>query len=172
MLAAASVSSNEAQGQETAAANTASAEGRHIVLASQTGAKLDSNVETGGGTDDTDILQAVLDKAIEWGSLHLIVDGAALTAGLRVHSNTTIECLNQSCGFFQKANTNKPVLANAHPKSAGERLNKNITLLGGTYNNNCREQVHDYEVDETERESVPRVFRKDTVEHHTGVFRH
>lgn len=160
MFAAASVANNEAQGQETDVGSAPSAGGRHIVVASQTGAKLDSNVETGGGTDDTEILQAVLDKAAQWGSLHLIMDGAALTAGLRVHSNTTIQCLNPSCGFFQKANTNRPVLTNAQPRTAGERLDRNITLLGGTYNNNCKEQVHHYDVDETQQEIVPECFGK------------
>jgi hypothetical protein len=134
--------------------------GQRIVIASQTGAKLDSHVETGGGTDDTNVLQAVLDKAVEWGSLHLIMDGAALTAGLCVHANTTIECLNQACGFFHKANTNQPVLTNANPRYVGERLDKNILLLGGTYNNNCREQVHHYEVDEAARASTPECFGK------------
>ncbi len=160
MLAAAMAGSNESQAEEIAERSIVPQGGRHVVFASATGAKLDSNVETGGGTDDTEILQAVLDKAIPWGSLHLIMDGAALTAGLRVHSNTTIQCLNPACGFFQKANTNRPVLANARPRSSGERLDRNITLLGGTYNNNCREQVHDYEVGEAERENVPECFDK------------
>ena len=35
----------------------------HTVHARQAGAKLDSNVATGGGTDDTAVLQAVLDRA-------------------------------------------------------------------------------------------------------------
>ena len=63
-------------------------------------AVLDSNVRTGGGTDDTAALQAVLDRAREEGGIHLIMDGAALVTQLVVYSNTTIECLNQDCGFF------------------------------------------------------------------------
>ncbi len=158
MIAGTWAMGREAQGQETDEGSITPAIGRYVVVASQTGAKLDSNVETGGGTDDTAVLQAVLDKALTWGSLHLIMDGAALTAGLRVHANTTIQCLNQSCGFFHKANTNRPMLANARPSPAGERLDKNITLLGGTYNHNCLEQVHHYEVDESNREYVPECF--------------
>ncbi len=160
MLAGSWVAGEESQASEVDGGNHASLAGRYVVFASEAGAKLDSNVETGGGTDDTAIIQAVLDKAVQWGSLHLIMDGAALTAGLRVHSNTTIQCLNQACGFFHKANTNKPVLANARPQNTGERRDKNITLLGGTYNNNCREQVHHYEVDEAQRNSVPECFGK------------
>ncbi len=156
VLATTCVAPGEGHAQE--AEEETSTKGQHIVLASQTGAKLDSNVETGGGTDDTQVLQSVLDQAAQWGSLHLIMDGAALTAGLKVYSNTTIQCLNQSCGFFHKANTNQPVLTNAHPHCVGERLDKNIMLIGGTYNNNCREQVHDYEVDEAERDTAPECF--------------
>jgi len=115
-----------------------------IIYASQTGAKLDSNVHTGRGTDDTVILQSVLDKARESGSLHLIMDGAALIRGLDINSNTTIECLNPFCGFFLAPQSNRSVIRNANPSMQGERLNKNITLFGGTYNQNCKEQLHHY----------------------------
>jgi hypothetical protein len=152
---ATTLTSERTRGQDGGAGPQGS---QRIVIASQAGAKLDSHVETGGGTDDTGVLQAVLDKAVEWGSLHLIMDGAALTAGLRVHANTTIECLNQACGFFHKANTNQPVLANANPRYVGARLDRNILLLGGTYNNNCREQVHHYDVDEAARARTPECF--------------
>ena len=70
-----------------------------IVRASEV-AVLDSNVITGGGTDDTDALQRVLDQAPALGGLTLVMDGAALVRGLRVHSNTAIVCLNASCGFY------------------------------------------------------------------------
>jgi hypothetical protein len=158
MVAAGLASASRVSAQETEQTQMERKIEPRVVVASETGAKLDSNVETGGGTDDTAILQSILDKAVEWGSLYLIMDGAALTAGLRIHSNTTIKCLDQSCGLFHKANTNKPILTNAHPTSNGERVDKNITLIGGTYNNNCLEQVHDYEVPESERDSVPECF--------------
>ena len=67
-----------------------------IVLASELGAHLDSDVTLGGGTDDTEILQKFLDTAPEKGSIRLVMDGAALVRGLRVHSNTTIECMNKT----------------------------------------------------------------------------
>jgi len=116
--------------------------GKNIVLASQTGARLDSCVINGGGTDDTAILQAVLDRATEPGGLHLIMDGAALISGLQLHSNTTIECLNSSCGFFLAPQSNQALLRNIHMNLQGERQDCNIQLIGGTYNHNCRNQVH------------------------------
>ncbi|MBQ2683708.1 MAG: hypothetical protein IJG02_07525, partial [Thermoguttaceae bacterium] len=96
--------------------------GRFCVIASEAGAKLDSNVETGGGTDETELFQKILDLAVVWGGLHLIVDGAALVRCLAVHSNTTIECPNAACGFFHKGNDNAPLLRNAD-YSMTERLN-------------------------------------------------
>ena len=109
--------------------------------------KLDSNVYTGGGTDATDMLQAVLDKAPEAGGVHLIMDGAALVRGLKIHSNTTIECVNADCGFYMMDNINRPILAN-YNWSVLEITTKNITLIGGTYNHNCEHQVHHLTMEE------------------------
>ncbi len=118
--------------------------GSQIIYASKTGAKLDSNVHSGGGTNDTVILQSVLDKAKESGSLYLVMDGAALITGLDIHPNTTIECLNPFCGFFLAPHSDRSVIRNANPRMHGDRTDKNITLLNGTYNHNCKEQVHHY----------------------------
>jgi len=112
-----------------------------VIFASQTDANLDSNVLTGGGTDDTLILQKVLDLALEYGGIQLVMDGAALITGLIVHSNTTIECLNKECGFYLADHSNCSIIINSKP-SAKEIVNHNITLLGGTYNHNCLHQVH------------------------------
>ena len=112
-----------------------------VVIAGEAGAKLDSNVGTGGGSDDTALIQAILDRAPELGSLKLIVDGAILVRGLRVHSNTTIECLNRSCGFYLADNSNRPIVCNSLPRPEG-RANHNISLLGGTYNGNAAHQEH------------------------------
>ena len=74
---------------------------------------LDSNVMTGGGTDETAVVQEILDKAEEWGSVHLVMDGAALISGIKVHSNTTIDCLNSDCGFYLKDNSEAEIISNA-----------------------------------------------------------
>ena len=104
-------------------------------------ATLDSNVYTGGGTDVTANLQAALDEALTCGGVHLVIDGAALVSTLRVHSNTTIECLSYDCGFFQKANSNIGILSNVGDSPYQANL-RNVTLIGGTYNQNCAEQEH------------------------------
>jgi hypothetical protein len=112
-----------------------------VVIASEAGAKLDSDVTKGGGTDDTALIQSILDLAPKRGSLKLIVDGAILVKGLKVHSNTTIECLTSDCGFFLADHADQPIIRNADP-SATERKNRNITFLGGTYNGNSANQPH------------------------------
>ncbi|MFM9166965.1 MAG: hypothetical protein ACKOQ9_01370 [Verrucomicrobiota bacterium] len=44
----------------------------HIIIASEAGAKLDSDVVKGGGTDDTALIQCILDCAPQLGSLKLV----------------------------------------------------------------------------------------------------
>ena len=56
-------------GAGTAAADTEIVDGvprhgRFCVIASEAGAKLDSNVETGGGTDQTELFQKILDQLV------------------------------------------------------------------------------------------------------------
>lgn len=114
--------------------------GRTTVYAGEY-ALLDSDVYKGGGTNQTDVLQAILDKALDWGSLHLIMDGAALVDGLKVYANTTIECVNPACGFFLDNNCNEALLRNAH-LDFDNIQDRNITLIGGTYNHNFQNQAH------------------------------
>lgn len=110
-------------------------------------AKLNSNVYTGGGDDDTLALQQVLDEAKDPETgIHLIVDGAALITQLRVWSNTTIECLTRDCGFYQKDNSDCSMLCCAETtfyNRVYERRTKNVVIAGGTYNHNGQNQGHD-----------------------------
>lgn len=125
-----------------AALHAAPSPDSHVVIASEAGAKLDSDVTKGGGTDDTALIQGILDRAPKLGSLKLVVDGAILVKGLKVHSNTTIECLTSDCGFFLADHADQPIIRNADP-SLTERKNRNLAFLGGTYNGNGAKQAHD-----------------------------
>ena len=116
------------------------------IFASQV-AVLDSNVYTGGGTDVTAALQAALDQAVEGDGVHLVVDGAALIHGLKVHSNTVIECTGRDCGFYMADYANRPMLTNSD-WSYEEIRSRNITIQGGTYNHNCRHQAHHVSTEE------------------------
>lgn len=118
-------------------------------------AALDSNVLTGGGTDDTAALQAVLDEAKDGEcGIWLIMDGAALVKGLDVYSNTTIECLSRACGFFQIEDSNRAILSNAD-WSFENITTRNVTLVGGTYNQDCLRQKHDIDPQPGTREYGP-----------------
>jgi hypothetical protein len=124
-----------------AALQSAPSANAHIVIASEAGAKLDCDVTKGGGTDDTALIQGILDRAPKLGALKLVVDGPILVTGLKVHSNTTIECLNRACGFYLADNSNRPLIANATPQPEG-RADHNLSFLGGTYNGNAEHQEH------------------------------
>jgi len=115
--------------------------GKHTVYASAY-CKLDSNVELGGGTNETAIIQQILDQAKVWGRLHLVMDGAALISGIKVHSNTTIECMDKACGFFLEAGSDEHIIQNAE-FSTTEYTTVNVTLKGGTYNHNGINQSMD-----------------------------
>ncbi len=104
--------------------------------------QLDSDVYEGGGHDATAEIQKILDKADDSNGVRLIVDGAALVSQLIISSNTIIECLSKSCGFYQIEQSNCAILTNKI-WNYGERATKNITLIGGTYNQNCLNQEHD-----------------------------
>lgn len=120
--------------------------GRYTVYASDY-CKLDSNVLTGGGTNETAILQAILDQAKEWGRLKLVMDGAALISGLTIHSNTTIECPDSSCGFYLESGSDNALLRNAEfSKTVYTAVN--ITLQGGTYNHNGPGQSAEFPEDD------------------------
>ena len=115
-------------------------------------ARLDSDVIKGGGTDDTAAIQALLDKASDGSPVKLIMDGAALVTGLTVWPNTTIECVNQSCGFFLRDDCNCAIIRNRHADfyAAPEARDKNISLIGGTWNHNAKGQKHDVPCPEDE----------------------
>lgn len=116
------------------------------IIASEV-AVLDSNVNKGGGTDATEALQKVLDMAPENGGIHLVMDGAALVRGLKVYSNTVIECSNSDCGFYMADYSNRPIISN-YNWSFKNINTRNVSLIGGTYNQNSSKQAHDVPLSE------------------------
>ncbi len=108
---------------------------------------LDSDVCLGGGTDVTDEFQKLLDLAKD-GGIHIIMDGAALIHGLKVYSNTIIECLGSDAGFFMADHTDRPMFTNAAWSLKESERDRNISFIGGTYNHNCTKQAHDVPIKE------------------------
>ncbi len=124
-----------------AAVSPPSSAGPRIVIASEAGAKRDSDLLKGGGSEDTALIQSILDRAPKLGALKLVVDGPILVSGLRVHSNTTLECLNRGCGFYLGDNSNRPLISNANPQAEG-RADSNLSFLIGTVRTLDLQDIH------------------------------
>lgn len=126
--------------------------GRRTYYASGiSGLVLDSNVDTGGGTNasgNTTALQGVLDTIGAAGGGLLILDGAMLTTGdLYIWDDTTILRPNKACGLYLANGSNHYIFRNknftgdAWPRWAGRVYNNNIHIIGGTDNANCDHQA-------------------------------
>jgi hypothetical protein len=63
----------------------------YSVPASNAGASPNSNLLRGGGTDDTEVLQGVLNRAADGTPVHLIVNGVAFVRGLDLFGNTPVD---------------------------------------------------------------------------------
>ena len=119
---------------------TLATETTHVIYASKV-ASLNSDINDGGGNDDTAALQAVLDLANteENRSIELVMDGVALVTKLRVWRNTIIRCL-PGCGFFQAPYSNWHLLTTGYVLPT-EPSHDNISLIGGVYNCNGNNQT-------------------------------
>lgn len=110
------------------APSTTEAPVARTAFASMAGAALDSNLMTGGGTDDTAVLQKILNKAEKGLPVHLIIDGPALVSGLNIYGNTTIECVAGG-GLYLKTGSNRAIIRNVH-RSRDEIIDERITIRG------------------------------------------
>ena len=108
------------------------------VWASAAGARLDSDLLQGGGTDDTAVLQRQLNVASKGKSVHLVIDGPALVSGLNVYGNTTIECATGG-GLYLKDYSSRAILRNAH-RSRDAIRDERIEVRGCFLNGNRRHQ--------------------------------
>ena len=128
--------------QQLVADGTATARSGHeaqliegsIVRASMAGAALDTNLLSGGGTDDTAALQRALDNASSGRAVHLIIDGPALVSGLDVYGHTTIEC-TAGGGLYLKENSDRAIIRNVH-RSRSDTVDEHITISGCFLNGN------------------------------------
>lgn len=98
------------------------------VHASVAGAKLDSNLMKGGGTDDTAVLQKILNEAENGSPIRLIIDGPTLVSGLNVYGSTTLECI-EGGGLYLKTGSNRAIIRNVH-RSRDATLDEHITIRG------------------------------------------
>lgn len=124
----------------TAYAGAVKATAIQSFVASRAGARLDSNLAKGGGSDDTEILQSILDRARNGASVLLVLDGPALVTGLTVYGNTQITCTD-GAGFYLKDESDRSVIRNAH-RSRGSIVDQHIYISGCFVNGNRFHQLH------------------------------
>jgi hypothetical protein len=110
-----------------------------LIRASEAGAALDTDLLTGGGTDDTAVLQGILDRARDGDPVHLVLDGPALVRGLDVHGNTTIEG-TAGAGLYLADGSERTVLRNAN-RTRDEVVDRDIVIHGLFVNGNRTGQV-------------------------------
>jgi hypothetical protein len=104
------------------------------LYASQHGVVMDSS-PTGGGTDNTAALQALLNLANSTDKpTRIVIDGWALTAPLRIYSNTTLEGGAAAAGLALKSGSNDTLLRNANPSGSAitdhDITVRDLTLFG------------------------------------------
>lgn len=118
--------------------HTAAAAAGPIVHASSAGAHLDTDLMKGGGTDDTAVLQRLLDGAAGGRPIHLMIDGPALVSGLNAYGKTTIEC-TAGGGLYLKDNSSRAIIRNVH-RSRGAITDERIEVRGCFLNGNRKNQ--------------------------------
>lgn len=97
------------------------------------------------GTDRTNAIQAILDRAIAH-PIHLIWDGCYSVTGLVLHPGTMIEAL-PGCGAVLRPGSNTYIFANANWKGENDARDYGITIKGGIWNGNGAEQDREEGVD-------------------------
>lgn len=85
------------------------------------------------GTDNTSVIQSVLDKAKE-APITVYWDGKYSVTGLAIHSNTTI-IANAGCGAILRNHSDRSIFINAN-QSFGTKKDSNIVISGGIWNGN------------------------------------
>lgn len=124
-----------------------------VIYASQWGCKLNSNVYTGGGTDDSVCLQSALSYLGNNGGGTLVLDGQALVSGatvseykpcvLEIGTSTTLYTLPGD-GLYLADNSDSSFICdhnnNVSPSSTWQ---PNMKIIGGIFNMNGSNQSHD-----------------------------
>jgi hypothetical protein len=85
------------------------------------------------GTDNTAVIQSVLDKAKK-NPITVYWDGKYSITGLKIYSNTTI-IANAGCGAILRNHSDKSIFINAS-QSFGTVKDSNIVISGGIWNGN------------------------------------
>jgi hypothetical protein len=109
---------------------------KNVYYLSQYGAVSDADVSMNSvtfGTDNTEVIQKILDKAQE-NPITVYWDGKYSVTGLKVYSNTTI-IAHAGCGAILRNHADKSILMNAR-QTFGSKKDSNIVIIGGIWNGN------------------------------------
>lgn len=110
--------------------------GKNTYFLSSYGALSDAEIGMNSvtfGTDNTSVIQSVLDKAKD-GPITVYWDGKYSVTGLKIYSNTTI-IANAGCGAILRNHSDKSILINACQSFSSEK-DSNIVIIGGIWNGN------------------------------------
>lgn len=113
----------------------------NIKYLSQQGCISDADLSYGSstfGTDNTSVIQGVLNTASVSNPLTIYWDGKYSVTGLLVKSYTTI-VVDNGCGAILRDNSDKAILSNYNAipvSSPGTFADNNITIIGGIWNGN------------------------------------
>jgi hypothetical protein len=108
----------------------------HVFYLSDYGASSDAEIGMNSitfGTDNTSIIQSVLDKALN-SPITVYWDGKYSVTGLKIYSNTTI-IANAGCGAILRNHSDRSIFINAS-QSFGTKKDSNIVISGGIWNGN------------------------------------
>lgn len=108
----------------------------NVLFSSIIGCAGNSDLVSGGGTDDTARLQWALDQATN-GPIELVIERPSLiSTSLVIHANnTTIRGVAPGVGFFRKAGANSPLLWNGWPPTKVTNIViKDLTFSGNGFN--------------------------------------
>jgi hypothetical protein len=110
-----------------------------VVYTSSVGAISDADLSHQSitfGTDNTTVLQALLDTATASNPLHIIWDGKYSVTGLDIKSYTKIVAL-PGCGAILRNHSNRSLISNKNRRRANESIiDVNIEICGGIWNGN------------------------------------
>lgn len=85
-----------------------------VIYASKSGCALNSNISTGGGTNDTTAIQNALNALSSAGGGTWVQDGVSLITGIAVPSNIAIVGAYKGCGFYLANGSNATPIHNVH----------------------------------------------------------
>ncbi len=111
---------------------------KRVMYASNCGAALNSNRTSGGGTDDTAALQAVLNYFGTIGGGTLFIEGDALFSQLVIPTNTTVDMMNNGSLFSKAGSVTGPIIMNKDvvAGTSGAPTDTCIAVANGYINGN------------------------------------